>query len=270
MKFSVVTLFPQIVESFFAEGLVAQARSKNLVEVATVNPRQFTEDVHQTVDDRAFGGSDGMVMKVEPLKRAIQHIQNVPGTFRDARRVDEAAGRVVVMTPQGRLWTQADAEAWAKEGRDTILVCGRYAGIDNRFVVECADDEISMGDFILNGGELAAMAVIESVTRLIPGVLGNAQSAVRDSFSNGVLLECPQFTRPREGTLPVPSPLLSGHHAKIAEFENAVSLVRTALFRPDLLSGDEDLLKPLRLVADLPDDELASLGLTRDDLKELK
>jgi tRNA (guanine37-N1)-methyltransferase len=262
MKFSVVTLFPQIVESFLNEGLVAQARSKRLVDVATLNPRQFTDDVHQTVDDRAFGGSDGMVMKVEPLKRAVEHLRAEAAT---------AAPRVVVLTPQGRLWNQADAEAWAKEGRDTILICGRYAGIDNRFVVEYADDEISIGDFILNGGEIAALAVIESVARLVPGVLGNSASAVRDSFSQGVLLECPQFTRPREVEgLPVPAPLLSGHHAKIAEFEHAVSMVRTALFRPDLLSGDEDLSKHLRLLEGLSDLELRSLSLTRASLKELK
>lgn len=255
MKFSVITLFPQLIEAFASEGLLAQARRNGKVAVETINPRQFTEDVHQTVDDRAFGGSDGMVMKVEPLAKAVKSIPDNP--------------RVVVLSPQGRLWTQSEAAAWAQEGRATVLVCGRYAGIDHRFTVKYADDEISIGDYVLNGGEVAACAIIESVSRLIPGVLGNKVSAENDSFSTG-LLECPQFTRPREVEgLSVPAPLLSGHHAKIAEFEKSVALIRTALFRPDLLAEDVNLGPALALVRALSDDELYALGLTRGDLKDL-
>src|SRR5262249_25870175 len=162
----------------------------NIVQVECVNPRTFTSDVHGTVDDRAFGGGDGMVMKPEPLAAAIESL---------AKPVN-----VVVLTPQGRVWDQARARQWAARGGHVALVCGRYAGIDQRFIAKYADEEISLGDFVLNGGELAALAVIESVTRLLPGALGNSVSCEKDSFSNG-RLEAPQFTRPREWSgLPVP------------------------------------------------------------------
>ena len=152
--------------------------------------------------------------------------------------------------------------------RATALVCGRYAGIDHRFTVAYAHEEISLGDFILNGGELAACALVESVARLLPGVLGNSASAVNDSFTDGQL-ECPQFTRPREAAgLPVPAPLLSGDHAKIRAFERAVSAIRTHIFRPDLAaSSPQDLRAQVELVAQLRDDELRSLGLDRAALK---
>jgi tRNA (guanine37-N1)-methyltransferase len=257
MKFTVITLFPEAVSDFAGSGLLGQAREKGAVSIETLNPRAFTEDVHQTVDDRAFGGGDGMVMKVEPLAKAVASLGE------DAR--------VIVLSPQGRPWSQAEAEKWAREGGHRVLVCGRYAGIDQRFRVLHADDEISLGDFVLNGGEVAALAVIESVARLLPGVLGNEKSAVHDTFSNGGKLECPQFTRPREvGGLPVPEPLLSGHHAKIKEFEKAVSEVRTMLLRPDLMPEDFALEKSLKLVAGLSDPELMALGLTRADLAQLE
>jgi tRNA (guanine37-N1)-methyltransferase len=266
MKFTVITLFPAMIEAFASEGLLAQARGKGLVEVDVLNPRQFTEDVHHTVDDRAFGGGDGMVMKVEPLARAVTSL---------AKPV-----RTVVLSPQGRLWDQAEAEAWAARGGHVALVCGRYAGIDHRFNVAYADDEISLGDYVLNGGEVAACAIIESVARLVPGVLGNAVSAHKDSFAAASrLLECPQFTRPREiegppaphGRIPpVPEPLLSGDHARIAAFERAVSLVRTAVLRPDLLDASMRLAPALKTVRDLSDGELLALGLTRANLTQLE
>lgn len=253
MKFTVITLFPGLIEAFAKQGLVAQACERGLLAVETVNPRQFTSDVHQTVDDRVFGGGDGMAMKVEPLVSAVQSLE--PGT------------RVVVLSPQGRTWTQADAFKMAQRQEPIALVCGRYAGIDHRFTVQYAHEEISLGDFVLNGGELAAMAIVESVIRLKPGVLGNKASALKDSFVEN-LLECPQFTRPREiAGLPVPEPLLSGHHLKIAEFERAVSLVRTAWLRPDLLDTKISLKKEIELLERLSDLELKSLGLEALDLK---
>lgn len=259
MKFSVITLFPELIENFAGEGLLGQARKKDLLRVECVNPRQYTADLHHTVDDRVFGGGDGMVMKVEPLAAAVT----------DLRRA--GATRVVVLSPQGRVWRQADARSWAEKSEHTVLVCGRYAGIDHRFTVKYADEEISLGDFVLNGGEVAACAMIESVARLLPGVLGNDVSAIHDSFSEG-LLECPQFTRPREiDGLNVPSPLLSGHHMKIQEFERAVAILRTATLRPDLVRGKiEGLTKLLAQVAKLPMNELTSLGLTREDLDALR
>lgn len=253
MKFTVVTLFPQLIEHFREEGLLGQAQKNGLVEIRTVNPRHFTEDAHHTVDDRAFGGGDGMVMKYEPLAKAVR---NANGTH------------VAVLTPQGIPWKQSQAKKWAERAdAHFVLVCGRYAGIDQRFVNEFADEEISIGDFILNGGEIAACAVIESVARLIPGSLGNKVSAHKDSFTEG-LLECPQFTRPREVEgKSVPAALLSGDHKKIAEFERAVSIVRTSVLRPDLPIDSVELKKSLLLVSALTDVELEALGLTRESLR---
>ena len=257
MKFTVITLFPELIDAFLSSGLLGQARDKGVVSVATLNPREFTEDVHQTVDDRVFGGGDGMVMKVEPLARAVASI-------------DPDRRHVSVLTPQGRRWMQDDARTWAQSGKHQVLVCGRYAGIDQRFSVLHAQDEISLGDFILNGGEVAACALIESVTRLLPGALGNRTSALRDSF-DGERLECPQFTRPREvGGLPVPAPLLSGNHAKIAEFEGAVALVRTLRLRPELVRKPIDIEASLRLLGDLAEPELRSLGLCAADLEQVR
>lgn len=255
MKFTVITIFPQLIENFANEALLAQARKSGLITIETLNPRQFTHDVHQTVDDKVFGGGDGMVMKAEPLNQAVS--------------VLEKPLRVVVLSPQGRRWTHSLAKKWAHEGGHVALVCGRYAGIDHRFTVGQEAEEISLGDFILCGGEIAACAIVESVARLRPGFMGNKLSPERDSFADG-LLECPQFTRPREiSGLPVPAPLLSGHHAKIAEFEKAVSLVRTALLRPDLLPSGADLKSALKILAELKNEELRSLGFTRDNLSEL-
>lgn len=254
MKFTVLTLFPQLIDAFRESGLVGQALKRGDVELATLNPRAFTEDAHHTVDDRVFGGGDGMVLKYEPLARAVDSLS--------------ASGplHVAVMSPQGKRWDQSMAKAWSAQGGHIVLVCGRYAGIDHRFTTEYADEEISLGDFILNGGEIAACAVIESVVRLRPGVLGNALSCERDSFSDG-FLECPQFTRPQDaGISPVPAPLLSGNHAEIATFEKAVGRVRTALLRPDLLERGAALQKDMEIVARLNDHELQSLGLDRGDL----
>jgi tRNA (guanine37-N1)-methyltransferase len=258
VKFTVVTLFPQLIEHFREEGLLGQALSKKLVEIVTVNPRHFTEDAHHTVDDRAFGGGDGMVMKFEPLAKAVRFAKG------------ERPARVAVLTPQGRPWKQSRAVEWAhEENAHFILVCGRYAGIDQRLVNQLADEEISLGDFILNGGEIAACAVIESVARLLPGALGNQVSAHKDSFSEG-LLECPQFTRPREVEgLGIPAVLLSGDHKKVAEFERAVSVVRTRILRPDLSIAAEELKKSLSLVGALKDEELRALGLSRELLGAL-
>jgi tRNA (guanine37-N1)-methyltransferase len=251
MKFTVVTLFPNLIHGFTAEGLVGQAVKRGAIEVRTVNPRQFTSDVHHTVDDKAFGGGDGMVMKVEPLKSAIDQLR--------------AAGpcRVFVLTPQGRRFDQAMARDFAAGPEPIVLICGRYAGIDQR-VSAYADGEISIGDYILNGGEIAACAIIESSARLRPGVLGNSVSCERDSFSDGAL-ECPQFTRPREfDGMRVPEVLTSGHHENVRRFEQTVSRVRTWLLRPDLGRASENDLAELRK---LEDAELKALGLTRTQLE---
>jgi tRNA (guanine37-N1)-methyltransferase len=255
LNFTVLTLFPELIEGFFAAGLARQAVERGLAKIQTVNPRKFTADVHQTVDDRAYGGGDGMVMKLEPLEAAVRELRSQGDCL------------VVVLSPQGRKWTQALAKEFAKKSENIVLVCGRYAGIDHRFM-QLADDEISLGDFILNGGEIAACAVIESVVRLKPGVLGNHVSADNDSFS-GSLLECPQFTRPREVLgMKVPSQLLGGNHAEIARFERTVSRVRTALLRPDMITPKEITADEIKKLLELEDSELKALGLDRDRLNQ--
>jgi len=257
MKFTVITLFPNLIQNFLNEGLLGQAVGRGTVEIATLNPREFTTDVHHTVDDRAFGGSDGMVMKVEPLQASIEKLRS------------EGDCHIAILTPQGRPWTQKMVGEYAALNKRVVLICGRYAGVDQR-VSTLVDDEISLGDFILNGGEVAACAVIESVARMVPGVLGNSRSVERDSFSNG-LLESPQFTRPREILgMKVPSPLLSGHHEQIRQFERAVSLVRTALKRPDLLEAKCSLEREIAQLEALEDSELKALGVGRQDLGSLR
>ncbi len=259
MKFSVITLFPQMIEESTRHGLVGQALDKKLFELEAINPRSFTEDNHHTVDDRTFGGGDGMVMKVEPLLKAVR-----------SAAAHSEAHEVVVFSPQGVPWNQEMATQWATNPMHRILVCGRYAGVDQRFVALTGALEVSIGDYVLNGGELAASVILESVIRLLPGALGNSQSAHKDSFSES-LLECPQFTRPREiEGLPVPSPLLSGNHKEIAAFEHIVAVARTALLRPDLKPKFKGKKSDFELLEKLSDLELKSLGFTRVELQNLR
>ena len=253
MKFTVITLFPDLIEAWAKTGLIGTAIKKNLLEIEIINPRQFTSDVHHSVDDKAFGGSDGMVLKFEPLATAI-----------------ESAGdaHVAFLSPQGKVWDQAHAESWSVNQKHVVLVCGRYAGFDQRLIEAHADEEISVGDYILNGGEVASLSVMESVARLIPGVLGNQISSENESFRDG-LLESPAFTRPREvNGMSVPSPLLSANHAKIARFERDVSLFRTRLLRPDLFKSDleEEFRAAHGRLKLLPVGELSALGITSDQM----
>lgn len=226
---------------------MGQSTRSNLIQISTINPRDFAEDAHKTVDDKAFGGSDGMVAKFQPWSKAI-----------DSTR----PSRVVFLSPQGQKWTQTFAQELKSEPHLT-LVCGRYAGFDQRLVEVYADEEISVGDYILNGGEVAALAVMETLARLVPGFLGNEISAEKESFQNG-LLEAPAFTRPREiAELPVPSPLLSGNHREIAQFEKDVSLVRTKMLRPELINAslEADFTLAVMRLQRLPQKELESLGI---------
>lgn len=256
MNYSVVTLFPNVIEGFLTEGLLSSARAKGLISIRTVNPRDYAFDVHRTVDDRAFGGSDGMVMKPEPLAAAVSALKG------------DGDAHVVVLSPQGRPFTQALAEEWVRRQEPLILVCGRYAGIDQRFIDECADEVVSVGDYVLNGGEVAALAIIETTARLVPGVLGNERSARSDSF-NEQIFEAPQFTRPREwGGYQVPSVLLSGDHRQIEIFNRAVGLVRAMKFRPDLLNDQSrrEIPEALDFLKALSDEDLKAVGLERSDL----
>lgn len=224
MRVDVVTLFPALVEAVIEHGIPARAHERGLLELVSWNPRDFATDRHRTVDDRPYGGGPGMVMKVEPLAAAI----------RAAKSTGEAAP-VVYLSPQGQPLDQAAMQRFAELPR-LILVCGRYEGIDERLIETEIDEEWSLGDYVLSGGELAAMIVVDAVARLLPGALGHEDSAVQDSFTDG-LLDCPHYTRPEEiAGLRVPEPLLTGNHAVIERWRHKQALGRTWLKRPDLLA----------------------------------
>lgn len=223
MRFDVVALFPGIVEAVVSEGVVGRACAQGKLEVHCINPRDFTKDSHHTVDDRPYGGGPGMVMQYEPL--ALAH--------EAAHRANPKA-RTIALTPQGIPFTQALAQETTAES-GLILVAGRYEGIDERFLQQRTDAEWSVGDYVLSGGELAAAVVIDAVARLLPGVLGCAESAGQDSFSEG-LLDCPHYTRPEEiDGLRVPEVLLTGDHGKIERWRRREMLGRTYRRRLDLL-----------------------------------
>jgi len=227
MQILVLTLFPEMFAAFWSYGMLRKAIEQKSIMASTLNIRDFATDRHQVTDDRPYGGGSGMVMKPEPLAAAIRSAKE---------RVPDA--RTVLMSPQGRVFNQALAgELSALPGM--ILICGRYEGVDDRLSRDLIADELSIGDYVLTGGEVAAMAVIDAVTRLIPGVLGGEDSAERDSFSNG-LLEHPHYTRPPvfEGA-EVPGVLLTGHHRNIERWRLEASLLRTLVNRPDLLRERE-------------------------------
>ena len=224
MQFEVVTLFPEMVTTIAEFGVVGRARRKGLMALGCENPRDHTSDAHRTVDDRPYGGGPGMVMKYEPLAAAITA----------ARERSPAGSPVVYLSPQGRVFDQATARRIAGLP-GAILLAGRYEGIDERLIEAQVDEELSLGDFVLSGGEIAAMAVIDAVVRLLPGVLGDDESAAQDSFMDG-LLDCPHYTRPEEiDGRNVPDVLLSGDHAEIARWRLKQALGRTYLRRPDLI-----------------------------------
>jgi tRNA (guanine37-N1)-methyltransferase len=224
MKFDIVTIFPRMVESGLAEGVVARGIERGLLDVAVHDLRDFTTDRHRTVDDMPYGGGPGMVMKVEPIVKAVRAVHERRGP-----------GSVVLLTPQGRRFTQGEAGRLAQSGH-VVLLCGRYEGIDERVTPLLGADELSIGDFVLSGGELAALAVVDAVSRLVPGVVGDAQSVEADSFSDG-LLDYPHYTRPVEFEgRRVPDVLVSGHHAEVRRWRRKQALARTLERRPDLLA----------------------------------
>ncbi len=225
MIFDILTIFPALLDSPLDESILKRARDRGQITVNVTNIRDFAFDRHQTTDDRPFGGGEGMVMKAEPLALAVEKIKK-----------RDPAGRVILLSPQGVGYDQTAARRLSREAH-IILVCGRYEGVDERFRAEYVDEEISLGDFILTGGELAAMVVIDSVTRLLPGVLGCADSAEKDTFSRS-LLKHPQYTRPRifNGS-EVPAELLSGNHESIARHRFLASVKRTLQRRPGLIKA---------------------------------
>jgi tRNA (guanine37-N1)-methyltransferase len=253
MRFDVISLFPELFEPFLAHGINRRAFESGQVNVQFWNPRNFSDGNYRRVDDRPFGGGPGMVMMAEPLWRCLQAV-------REARGEPEASrAPVVLFSPVGQRLDHAGVATWsASEG--AVLVCGRYEGVDQRFIDACVDRQISLGDFVLSGGEIAAMALLDAVARLQPGVLNDEGSHQQDSFNAALdgLLDSPHFTRPElwqgpAGLQPVPEVLLGGHHERIARHRREQSLLITARQRPDLLQrcreqgllapGDEDFLR---------------------------
>lgn len=225
MRFDVISLFPEMIYEAARHGVVGRALDRRIVECVVWNPREYTSDRHRTVDDRPYGGGPGMVMKVQPLRKAIQA----------ARRAADSPAKVMYLSPQGRLLNQDAVISWSHEPR-LILVAGRYEGVDNRVIALEVDEEWSIGDYVLSGGELAALVVFDAVTRLLPGVLGDSKSSVQESHMRG-LLDYPHYTRPeRVDGLGVPAVLASGNHAAIERWRLKQSLGRTWLRRPDLLA----------------------------------
>ncbi|MGZ5031370.1 MAG: tRNA (guanosine(37)-N1)-methyltransferase TrmD [Methylobacter sp.] len=224
MRFDVVTLFPEMVTAAASYGVTGRAIEREIVSLSVWNPRDYTHDRHRTVDDRPYGGGPGMVMKYQPLHDAVK----------DAKQAGSEAAKVVYLSPQGKPVTQTLLAEVCKLPQ-LILVAGRYEGIDERFVELDCDEEWSIGDYVISGGELAALIVVDAVTRLLPGVLGDEDSAQQDSHSDG-LLDCPHFTRPEqiEGCS-VPEVLLGGNHADIDRWRMKQALGRTWQRRPDLL-----------------------------------
>lgn len=225
MDFTVLTLFPELIDAFFDHGMIARGIEKNLIQGQSINIRDFSIDRHKTVDDRPYGGGSGMVMKIEPLQAAILQAKK-----------KQPDAQVVLMTPQGTQFCQEKAEKMATEQNSLIFVCGRYEGIDERVCAALVDEQLSIGDYVMTGGELASMVIIDSIARLIPGVLGSCDSSKSDSFTDD-RLEYAQYTRPEDfENMAVPEVLLSGNHEKIRQWRKKSSLVRTFLLRPDLFT----------------------------------
>lgn len=223
IRFDILSIFPGMFASAFECSLLKKAQEKNLIEIQVHDIRHYTEDKHRMTDDAPYGGGGGMVMKVEPIDRALQAVAP-----------DRDQALIVLLTPQGETFSQKIAQELALHPR-IVLVCGHYEGLDERVRTYLVDREISIGDYVLTGGELPAMLVVDAVARLVPGVLGNATSVVTDSFAMG-LLEYPQYTRPAEyRDWKVPDVLISGHHREIEKWRRRESLRRTLTRRPDLL-----------------------------------
>jgi tRNA (guanine37-N1)-methyltransferase len=230
MRIDIITIFPGYFGEALDYGIIRRARAASLVEIIAHDLRRWTDDRHHVVDDRPFGGGDGMVLKPEPIFAAVEDLTGA------SAREDYAVGtRVVLLSPQGRVLTQEVASEFARDAKHTVLICGRYEGVDERVAEALVTDEISIGDYVLSGGEPAALVLVDAIVRLIPGALGSQTSAANDSFSEG-LLDYPHYTRPPEFRgMRVPEVLLSGHHAEIERWRKTEARKKTERNRPDLL-----------------------------------
>jgi tRNA (guanine37-N1)-methyltransferase len=254
MKFHVVTLFPEMIEQAARFGVVGQAIKDSRIVLSTVSPRAFTTNIHQTIDDRPFGGGDGMIMMAEPLALTLESLKSKLS----------GQARVIHLSPRGTLLTDQKARDLAKLD-EIVLIASRYGGADQRFINEFVDEELSIGDYVISGGELAGLVVIDAVSRHLPGVLGNEASPDDESFANGQGLEHPQYTRPREWRgHELPAALLSGHHAQIEEWKVLLSFLVTAERRPELLASlkltEKQAIKAQALFAQMSEAERALCG----------
>ncbi len=230
MRCDIITIFPEFFRESFDYGIIRRARAAGLVETNAHDLRRWTSDRHHVVDDRPFGGGEGMVLKPEPIFAAVNEL-----TGGSSREEYTPQTRVVLLSPQGRMFTQQVAQDLSQNASQLVLICGRYEGVDERVAEKLATDEFSIGDYVLSGGEPAAVVVIDAIVRLLPGALGNETSAVNDSFSAGGL-DHPHYTRPTEfAGINVPDVLLTGNHAEIARWRREAALRKTQRNRPDLL-----------------------------------
>lgn len=262
MHFNIVTLFPELVDQALSFGVVGQSIKKEIFTTHTINPRDFAENKHKSVDDTAYGGGDGMIMTAPVLAKTMEELKK-----------EQNPGRVIYMSPQGQVWNDKKAKNLSKEWQAVTLICGRYGGLDQRFIAQYVDEEISIGDFIMSGGEFAALSVLDSCVRHIDGVLGHPDSAKNESFGGEGLLEAPQFTKPDEvNGLAVPEVLLSGHHENIKNWRKRMSLLVTASKRPDLITKahESDLKSAVKWGLELPEEELKVCGLSLKALELLK
>jgi len=244
MRIDIISLFPRMFDALTDHGVVGRAIQRGILTLTYQNPRDYTEDRHRTVDDRPYGGGPGMVMMVEPLQKAIQA----------AKQSEPTARSVIYLSPQGRKLDQDGLQELAKRP-GLVLVAGRYEGVDERVIESCIDEEWSIGDYVLSGGELAAMVMIDGIARLLPGVLGHDESAEQDSFMQG-LLDYPHYTRPEEFEgRKVPDVLLSGDHAAIAKWRLKQALGRTWQRRPDLLQEKQLTADEQRLLQQYSDEQ---------------
>ena len=224
MRFDLLTIFPEYFAGPFDFGIIKRAQQQGAIEIRVHDLRSFTFDKHHIVDDRPFGGGAGMVLKPEPIFRAVESLE-----------VDSKDTAIVLLSPQGSIFRQSEAERFARQVSRMVLICGRYEGVDERVVEHLITDEISIGDYVLTGGEIPAMIIVDAVTRLLPDVLGCESSAVHDSFSDG-LLDYPHYTRPAEFRgWRVPEVLISGHHGEVAKWRRRAALLKTLKMRPDLI-----------------------------------
>lgn len=243
MQINIITLFPDLVQMYLSDALIAKAIAGNVMQINVVNLRNFSDNAYKSVDDSPFGGGDGMLMRPDILEKALLSLPVYPDKKRN----------VIYLTPQGKRLEQDDVKNYASAGlsADLVLICGRYAGVDERFIETYVDQEVSIGDYVLSGGELPALVFVEAVSRFIPGVLGQIESAEQDSFQNQ-LLEAPQYTRPQVWKdMKVPDVLLSGHHGKIAEWKRAMAVKQTLEKRPDLLNESELSAEQVKLLKGL-------------------